>query len=415
MLLVWFACTHPPSPTPSESASPEIPAIDQALSERCPDPTPRRRVMPPGDTLHRVTLDTAARCNDGSPPVIYVRPASDPAHLGDWVLHLESGGLCSDAESCAVRWCAEDPYDAANMSSRWSPETAAGQGIASAEPGNTFAGWNQVELHYCSSDFWTGRAGDVEMAGDSPYRIHFEGHTILGAALDALIAGVVSDDAVAALPPLLPAGTVVFGGSSAGGYGAMTELGRVAAALPGVRVIGTPDAAFSPAPETLTPALATAVADELERQWTTYLGPLWDAYIDGDCAATVPADEPWKCIDVDRLLRQPRTTEIVYHHDLTDPVLFSFFEPIGFDIPTYAAAGEGSLRLYGGLDGVSVHGSRCKDHTALDSNDAFFRQAVADALTGPPAFTLHDEVTAALTGQRVVAVDNVFGIGSDCP
>ena len=112
----------------------------------------------PGNDLHRLTLrDPNALCNDGSPAVLYIKPAQDPAHSSEWVFHLQGGGNCGGYEECRGRWCGEDFYDAAKMSSQWNPDSIKGQGVFSTSPDNSFSGANQVFLYYCSSDNLIGQ------------------------------------------------------------------------------------------------------------------------------------------------------------------------------------------------------------------------------------------------------------------
>src|SRR5688572_8715958 len=96
----------PPTPTDTDTDLPEpvVPLLDEALDVRCPNPK-AGSLFPVGDDLHRVTLtDAAGRCNDGTPPVLYVRAATDPAHDSDWLWIFDGGGDCTNHEACAARW-----------------------------------------------------------------------------------------------------------------------------------------------------------------------------------------------------------------------------------------------------------------------------------------------------------------------
>jgi hypothetical protein len=410
-----------PGPDPGTSeptSSIDAPPIDEALTERCADPSPNRLVMPLGDDLRRVTLsDAAARCNDGTPPVLYVRSATDPAHARDWVVHLMGGGYCESHETCAARWCAEDNYDAGNMSTRWAPTQAGGRGMLAPGADNVLGGWNAVEVYYCTSDLFIGQQGELVFDGDpsqgtGPYALYFSGHDLLSAALDALDAGVASDDGAEALQLADPA-TLVFSGSSAGAYGAIAELGRVADRYPSARVVAAPDSIFAPAVELLPPDLAASFDLSVERRYDEVIAPVYDGYVDEGCLAA--GEAAWRCANVDVVVREHRAVdELLYHHDLLDPVIYDFLSAAGIEGAAYAGAGETTLRLYGEL-GMSVHGSACADHTAFDESESWFGQAVTDALAGPPSATPNEALATVLGGGSVIAVDRPGGTGSVCP
>lgn len=397
-------------PTASTPSPPVFP-VEEALSDRCPDPTPAA-VLGRGATLHRVTLsDAVARCNDGSPPVLYVRGSTDPEHAADWLVHLNGGGYCDGYETCAERWCGEGSYDAANMSSRWAPETADGRGVMSAEPANPLAGFQVAQLYYCTSDLWIGREPAVTLDGDPPFTLSFAGHEVIGEALAALAAGVVSDDGEAQLPPLVDPHLVVLSGSSAGAYGAVAQLGRFVDAFPGSRVVGAPDAIFSPSPESLSPALASAWSDAVAARYDGVLGPLWSGYVDAACLAS--GERPATCSDVHALLTTYRRAEVAYHHDLRDPVLYDTLARVGASLDEYAAAGEATLRGYAALDGVGVHGANCALHTAYDDDRAWFGEVVTDPVTGEAAAP-SDVLRTVLGGAPISAIDTADGGGSQC-
>lgn len=403
-----------PEPTPEPTTPPSgLPPIADGLDARCPDVVGGPKVSP-GTDMHRVTLNGLGHCNDGTPPVMFVRAATDPAHTDDWVVHFEGGGLCRDYEECAARWCGEGPiYDAGNMSSTWSPLTAAGTGIAASNPLNAFAGWTQVELHYCSSDFWIGHATDHGFDGDPPYSVRFEGDLIVSDALDALRTGAVSDDAVEALPSLADAARVVVAGSSSGGWGAILQLEHVRTALPPTaQVLDAPDSAFSPTPLVVDPERAVALEGFIEAFWRDAGDPVWNGVLPPSCQATVP-ETPWVCADIDYVLREHMPVPVVLHHDLYDPVLYDFVGPLGFTVDDYAVTSRDTLRYYADNLGFSVHGSACGTHTTQDG-PGFPGELVTDAIAPTGAWSLHDITVAALDGDVVVAIDDPSKAGSDC-
>jgi hypothetical protein len=393
------------------SARPLPPPIGEALAERCPDPTPAPGR--PGGELHRVTLDAgAAACNDGSPPVLYVAPATDPDHAGDWVLFLEGGAFCVDHESCAQRWCGEGPYDAAKMSSRWAGETAPAGGVLAARADNAFGTWNRVSFAYCSSDAWTGTRRDQVLAGDPDYRLHFDGDAILSAGLDALAAGVASDDGAVSLPPLVAPGAVVFAGNSASAFGVLQHQDRVAARLGAARFTALADAwTTHPAPGVANVVTQAAVDLATETSWNTTYDPVWGTRVDDSCAAAEAA--PWRCLDADHLGRTHLTAPRVVRGDLEDPVVYDIWRGYGVSFDDYRAYVAATLRAEAGPL-VSVVGPACGVHVVSESV-GFFDVTVRDALAGGRRWSLHDAVVSNGLGAPVVAVDAPGGAGSTCP
>lgn len=400
-MLLLLACAGPggvvvPGTTPPEGA---VDLVGDALASRCPDAAPPN--APAGDDLHRVTLDGAV-CNDGTPAVAYVRAATAAEHARDWVVHLDGGSFCADHEGCAVRWCGEGFYDAARMSSAWSPPAIGGDGMRSAEGWNAFAGWNHALVHYCTSDAWSGTARDVVLDGDPPYRLHFDGHEVVLAALDALERGARSDDGAEALPPLGEAATVLFTGGSAGAFGAAQHVRDVIGRLPEARVIAGIDSFLPPPAEVMTAVEAAARVADVEATWVG-VDAVWDGVLDPTCAAAL-GDE-WRCSDLDVALRSGPVPELAVHQDLLDPVLYPSYEEIGFSTERLAELWVDGLHLYAEtVPGAALHASRCRHHTALSETPRFAELTVADDLGTP--WSLHDVLVAQLAGQPVVAIDS---------
>ncbi|MCA9488469.1 MAG: hypothetical protein KC621_01055, partial [Myxococcales bacterium] len=129
--------------------------IKEALS-RCERALPRKSKNPTGDmSLKRVETPNA-HCNDGSPPAMFLRAATNPEHRQDWVVFLEGGGSCASNPGCQERWCGQGYFNATKMSSDFYDEREDGGGMMSSSPMNPFHDWNIVEMKYCSSDIWLG-------------------------------------------------------------------------------------------------------------------------------------------------------------------------------------------------------------------------------------------------------------------
>lgn len=418
------ATVPPPVPTTTTTttSSPppqQVPMIDEVLrAERCPSPAPGEP-FPPGEGLHKVTLNGAGRCNDGSSPALYVRAATDPAHDADWVWFFDGGSYCAGQEDCAVRFCGEDPpFGARHMSTEvGTPPTRGGEGITSQNPANAFAGWNQVFAVYCTSDLWVGTASDVVMDTREPaYRIHFEGHHVAEDGIAAGVTGLTSDDGVEVLPSLAQASTVLVAGTSAGVPGAVRHVDRFAEVAPMAHTVLVIDSLFDPAPDVVDPGLTADVQAQYAQNWTQS-SLYWQPDTLPACAEQHPGEDGWTCLLLDRALREGhlQVTSVFYHHDLLDPVVFNVFEDAGIAKSAYAQAAVETFRFYETeLPNVSLHVFSCGQHTSIDSPLYFFDATVSDAVSGGPAWTEHDALVAHLAGQRVVAIDTNPATTSVC-
>jgi hypothetical protein len=110
LALTVAACGNPGQkgdPT-EETDVPPLESLDPGLAEAAGDCLGRQRApedypnqLTAGDELQRFTLDhPQAVCNDGTPAVLYVRPATDPALAKVWSIHVQGGGACSSWAGC---------------------------------------------------------------------------------------------------------------------------------------------------------------------------------------------------------------------------------------------------------------------------------------------------------------------------
>ena len=162
--------------------------------------------------LHSLSaVDPRAVCTDGSPGAYYFAPsvATTTAAASTWIIHLEGGGWCYDKKSCAERCptgsmgplCSSKLYSAVRML----------DGVFRAEDGTLNAS-NKVFVPYCSSD---GHMGNNERRPAEGFR--FRGAVIVQAVLRDLVTmhGLAAEGT---------SHTIVWGGASAGGRGAMIHL-----------------------------------------------------------------------------------------------------------------------------------------------------------------------------------------------
>ncbi len=235
------------TPAPKQSAVVLKPSIEEALSCRVP---PIRPAAGGGTApLQRQDLDQTvfpgASCNDGTPAVLNFRPYEGEANRNKWLIALNGGGSCANAQDCANRWCGVDTnYDADNMSSANSGAGSPDGGILRRTADNPFANWNQVEVRYCSSDTWAGTGGAISFTAKDPktgkdvtYQINFAGNVVYEAVVATLrrenVPALVytRNSRRVEMPDLDEASEVVFAGGSGGGQGVIFNLDRLTGTL----------------------------------------------------------------------------------------------------------------------------------------------------------------------------------------
>ena len=402
------SATGPGAPTGDTGG---VPLIDEALLGRC-DPTQAVAVGAGGDDLFRVTLP-AGRCNDGTPAVAYVRAATDPAHADDWVIYLDGGNRCATGEECSIRWCGEDFHNARKMSSRWESEDRGIEGIDGDGVRNALAGWNHVQVPYCSSDNWVGRRSDVVLSNAQgvAFRVHFEGALIVESLIDTLEQGAVSDDGQVALAPLGGASRVVMAGSSAGAVGVMAHLDRLAERLAPVEVLGVLDAMSGPSEAHLTAAQQALAEASGQRQWNDEFVAVYDAQADDSCLAN--AGSTWECIVATPLQADHVTTPFFLHFDLRDNLIQEVFASFGLSSTDFAEATAATMTdLAAARPEVGVHATTCAQHVFLDADRWFHDLRLpVDGVDQ----SLHDALVSWLDGQPVIAVDDPSAPQSVCP
>ncbi len=372
--------------------------IDEAAECR-----PRPPAEPRDGDMHLVRLpDATARCNDGSPPAMYVREATSPEHANDWVIQVEGGGNCHRSSNCLERWCTRN----ALMSSARIPDTYAGDGILSRSRQNPFGDWNVVRLNYCSSDDWLG-AGREAVVLDGllrPVKVPFSGHLVLRQLLDALDAGVEAGPA--RLPKLTSAEHILWTGYSAGADGAAYHLDEVAERYGRARTVGLIDAYLQPDADVF-PASDRAAARSFEAEWEGVHTGTWHRFGPAGC-------KTGKCQGHGYLWSEVLRTPAVLHQDLRDPRVSDLYTARGMAMSSFSVAAKKTLeRIAEQRSNVSVIGSSCGNHITTP-NEGLFELEV-DA-RGGGAVSLLEAVERLMAGDdRVVAIDAVEGGASHCP
>jgi hypothetical protein len=387
-----------------------VPLIGDALASRC-DPFATLPTGSGGDELHRATL-VEGRCNDGTPAVAYVRAATDPALEGTVVVHLDGGNRCATGEECSIRWCGEDFYDARKMSSAWELEARDVTGLSSTDARNALAGAHHVQLPYCTSDNWVGTRSNVVLTNDDgvKLRVHYEGTRVFEGVLDALDAGLASDDGAQSLPALSGAERLILAGSSAGAVGVMAHLDRTAERYPSLEVVGLLDAMSGPSDAHLDPKQLALAHDLAQHQYDTEFRDTFGAVLDDSCLA---ATDPWVCATPTAVQFDYLDTPYFMHFDLRDPLISDRFQTFAMTAAEFTDATAATLLdLSVARPEVGVHGTSCAQHVSLSGDPWFFEQSFL--VDGQPV-SLHDAWMDWLDGGRVVHVDDPVVPTSVCP
>ena len=135
-------------------------------------------------------------------------------------------------------------------------------------------------MKYCSSDSWFGDAP----ASSASFGFAFHGARVVSATITALVRynGLGASGGQERL---------LFGGCSAGGRGALTNLDTVAAAVPSnVQVQGLLDAAAWVDVEPIVPNMLSL------QMMTQDLYGFTSPPVPSDCAAQYSGSEAWKCV-----------------------------------------------------------------------------------------------------------------------
>lgn len=217
--------------------SPEAPGFEAAACNVAPVTITHTPGAPGQTMIHKLSLaeHPLAVCNDGTPGYFIFRPGFG-AGAKRWHIFLEGGGSCGDGVSCEHRW-------------RTSRELMTSEGVVSGPTNRTFAGIkspspvenpdlhdaNLVQIHYCTSDQWSGdTAATPGLPISEMDHWHFRGRAIVAAVLTEL-----------ATMGLGSATEVLLNGGSAGGMGVASTADDVRARLPAsIRMVSMQDAGF---------------------------------------------------------------------------------------------------------------------------------------------------------------------------
>lgn len=425
--------TSPDLPPDLEDMPMDMPPSAPRIAEAklCDIPANPKLTVSPGSDLKKLTLtDPKAKCNDGSPGIMYISqaPANSP-NANDWLIWLEGGGGCLDAKDCGDRWCGtQSPvYSAAKMSSKFAPAGITGKGIFARSPMapamNNFRGFNHVVLYYCSSDSWSGQKTHVvtdETNAYPPYELTLHGAHIVTAAIQTLLQGATSDDQSVNMPKLSEASSVLFMGTSAGGGGVRYNVDRVGkmikATNPNVDYRAVVDAGIHLKAD--PPAISQETTDEFRKRALEIMVNFRGAVMDESCLA-LNKDAPELCADNTNSLINHTETPFFAKMDLSDKANTPGIYP---DDRSYS---KGVFDLLTSMKTLStfskepiskepgIFGPSCGHHVNLEVN-AFYRIGIK---TQMGTYNMHDVLWNWYKGmepQQLIHNPN-DGVTSVCP
>lgn len=192
---------------------------------------------PPRGEYQQVIVDGekwGTLCGDGTEYAFQIRLAPDGKPLDKVIIALEGGGVCFFEEDCTAKM--ESAPQLFNAQDTEIVET--GIGIMSNDPAeNPFADWTKVYLPYCNQDVFAG-AGVVESFGLPRYGA-VNARAAMQMVRDLLWKLIDEEDGDGFRPDEL---VTLFGGFSAGGYGALYNYHWLLDDLQWPRTAAFPDA-----------------------------------------------------------------------------------------------------------------------------------------------------------------------------
>ena len=406
-----------------------------------------------------------ARCNDGTAAVFYFRPYEGEENRDRWVVQLQGGGGCRDAESCAKRWCSVDTnFGATQMSSRFAPsEDIDGKGILRRRQDNPWGDYNQVFVRYCTSDAWSGTNANVSATAPHPrtgedvsYVTSFLGARVVDAVISTLsadpVAPLVYDRGESReMPDLDDAEFVVLAGASAGGGGTVRNLDHFAETLRETNtrcqgsdclldVRGLIDSAYGPALENLgfeetdfctdfglCTAEAFFQADALAS--AAFRGDRADQSCIAWHTANAPGTE-WQCTE-NHVIEEHLTTPFFLRMGLTDSLISGntlerhYTDETGeaIDLESFARIVRNQLIALAEIQAtgheagaiaipVGIFGPSCSKHETLRSDDSTY--AVTVQLDGV-AYHMFERIQNWLASEDPAAVVTSAPRSDECP
>ena len=373
-----------------------------------------------GDLRAIVINAPNAICNDGTPPIMFVRAARagavepDGPSTNRWIIHFNGGSNCDDYEVCAARWCGIGQWEGTLMTSKFEGDFRNADGLLGRNSVNRLGDRNIVRLKYCSSDQWQGRKSDAVLRsedGSKAFTLHFRGATIVDAAITALERGVTG------MPRLTDATDVLISGDSAGASGARAHLDRIAARLkavnPNVRVKGQFESTFNPNFNGKQGFPAGDPRDPVYQGRTDsfnriHVG-LRNAQLDDSCIAAHPTAQ-YLCAEDGYLTLNHLTTPFFQIQDYQDPPILNGLQDAGLAV-TPLQFGQGTYDQLTELTNIrstaferaaitsapGVVGRICGIHVTYGEDDGFLGKKIRSSVSST-AYSYYELLWNWMTG-----------------
>ncbi|XP_078162680.1 pectin acetylesterase 11-like isoform X2 [Carex rostrata] len=162
-------------------------------------------------TILSSAVAKGAVCLDGSAPAYHFSPGFGSG-VNNWVVHMEGGGWCRNAQDCLDR---QDTYR--GSSKHMQPLSFSGilGNVQSSNP--DFYNWNRIKVRYCDGSSFTG---DVDTV-DPKTNLFYRGNRIWLAVIEDLLAKGMNK-----------AQNALLSGCSAGGLASILHCDRFQSLLP---------------------------------------------------------------------------------------------------------------------------------------------------------------------------------------
>lgn len=174
-----------------------------------------------------------ARCNDGTQPIYYLKKGFG-AGANRWIIWLEGGGGCGSDDPNSPIWCGLRKNTPLSTSNGFPNVIGDMQGLLTKSDvyNPDFYSYNQISVHYCSSDFWGGIGEQKVIDQRTQEKMWFSGRKII----EALILDLKEKHNFSS------ASNVILSGSSAGGAGIVINADEIKKSLPQADIVTLVDA-----------------------------------------------------------------------------------------------------------------------------------------------------------------------------
>jgi hypothetical protein len=174
-----------------------------------------------------------ALCNDGTQPSYYLKRGFG-AGANRWIIWLEGGGGCGSDDPTNPTWCGYRKNTYLSTSNGLPSSVGDMQGILTKSDAynSDFYSYNQISVHYCSSDFWGGTGVKKVIDSTTQEKWWFSGRKIV----EALVLDLKQKYNFA------NATNVILTGSSAGGAGIVMNADEIKNSIPNADVVTLVDA-----------------------------------------------------------------------------------------------------------------------------------------------------------------------------